>query len=153
MLRPTLRAAKAVAVLDRAWDDEFLDGFLATEHWGNDNVSFPGACYARYIEELYRGNRLITGEFTVLGRPARLAAITLPGARDRVRRRHIVPLRERAAAGRPRQQHATSSSSSIAAATSAPSSRARQPSGCGRRCRRSGRSETEPPARATLRLP
>ncbi len=78
MLRPTLRAAKAVTVLDRAWDDEFLDGFLATEHWGNDNVSFPGECYARYIEELYRGNKLVTGEFTVLGRPAKLSSITCP---------------------------------------------------------------------------
>ena len=78
MLRPTLKAQKAVTVLDRAWDDEFLDGFLATEHWGGDNVSFPGECYARYIEELYRGNALVRGEFSVLGRPARLANITCP---------------------------------------------------------------------------
>jgi len=78
MLRPTLKAAKAVTVLDRAWDDEFLDGFLATEHWGSDNVSFPGECYVRYIEDLYRKNQLVTGEFTVLGRPARLSNITCP---------------------------------------------------------------------------
>ncbi len=78
MLRPTLRAAKAVTVLDRAWDDEFLDGFLATEQWGNDNVSFPGECYARYIEELYRGNKLVAGTFTLLGRPAPLSSITCP---------------------------------------------------------------------------
>ncbi|HEY4240087.1 MAG TPA: alpha/beta fold hydrolase [Kofleriaceae bacterium] len=78
MLRPTLRAQKAVSLLDRAWDDEFLDGFLATERWGNDNVSFPGACYARYIEALYRGNELLRGTFTVCGRPARLDAIECP---------------------------------------------------------------------------
>ena len=47
--------------VDRAWDDEFLDGFLALETWGNDNVSFPGECYRRYIEELYRDNALVTG--------------------------------------------------------------------------------------------
>ena len=78
MLRPTLKAAKAVSVLDRAWDDEFLDGFLATEHWGKDNVSFPGECYAQYIDDLYRGNKLVAGTFTVLGRPARLESITCP---------------------------------------------------------------------------
>ena len=78
MLRPTLGAAKAVSVLDRAWNDEFLDGFLATEKWGNDNVSFPGACYARYVDELYRGNRLVNGTFTVLGRPARLENLRVP---------------------------------------------------------------------------
>ena len=78
MLRPTLRASKAVTILDRAWDDEFLDGFLASEKWGADNVSFPGACYGQYIQELYRGNKLVTGEFSVLGRPAKLSAITCP---------------------------------------------------------------------------
>jgi polyhydroxyalkanoate synthase len=91
MLRPTLKAAKTVAVLDRAWDDEFLDGFLATERWGNDNVSFPGACYERYIDELYRKNRLVTGEFTVLGRPARLGAITCPVLAIAFADDHIVP--------------------------------------------------------------
>jgi polyhydroxyalkanoate synthase len=92
MLRPTLRAAKTVALLDRAWDDEFLEGFLATEHWGHDNVSFPGACYARYIEELYRGNRLIRGGFTVAGRPAELHQITCPVLALAFADDHIVPL-------------------------------------------------------------
>ncbi|MFN0252057.1 MAG: alpha/beta fold hydrolase [Kofleriaceae bacterium] len=92
MLRPTLRAAKAVSVLDRAWDDEFLDGFLATEHWGHDNVSFPGECYARYIEELYRGNALVAGTFTVLGRPARLSSITCPVLAIAFNDDHIVPV-------------------------------------------------------------
>ncbi len=78
MLRPTLQAQKLVNLLDRAWNDEFLEGFLATEHWGNDNVSFPGATYARYITELYQQNRLVGGTFTVRGRPAPLANITCP---------------------------------------------------------------------------
>lgn len=78
LMRPTLTAAKVVGVLDRAWNDEFLDGFLATEQWGSDNVSFPGACYARYIEELYRDNRLVDGTFSVLGRPALLSNIRCP---------------------------------------------------------------------------
>jgi polyhydroxyalkanoate synthase len=92
MLRPTLRAQKMVAVLDRAWDDEFLDGFLATETWGNDNVSFPGACYAQYIQELYRENRLIKGEFTVLGRRALLSNITCPVLAIAFADDHIVPV-------------------------------------------------------------
>ena len=61
MLRPTYNLAKMVS-LDRAWDDEFLDGFLAIETWGNDNVSFPGACYARYVDELYRKDALVEGD-------------------------------------------------------------------------------------------
>jgi polyhydroxyalkanoate synthase len=92
MLRPTLRMAKTVALLDRAWDDEFLEGFLATEHWGHDNVSFPGACYARYIEELYRGNKLIRGGFTVAGRPAELSSIKCPTLALAFADDNIVPL-------------------------------------------------------------
>ena len=92
MLRPTLHAAKLVSLLDRAWDDEFLDGFLATERWGNDNVSFPGECYARYIEELYRGNRLVDGTFTVCGRPAKLSAIECPIHVVAFADDHIVPV-------------------------------------------------------------
>ena len=76
MLRPTLGLSKAVHVVDkasgrsgqRAVDDEFLDGFLALETWGNDNVSFPGACYVRYIEELYRKDALMSGTFTLSGK-------------------------------------------------------------------------------------
>ena len=78
LLRPTLNLAKAVAVIDRAWDDEFLDGFLAIETWGNDNVSFPGECYRRYIEELYRGDALAKGSFTLSGVPAKLESIECP---------------------------------------------------------------------------
>ena len=92
MLRPTLQAAKMVALLDRAWDDEFLDGFLATEQWGNDNVSFPGECYARYIEDLYRRNQLVAGTFTVLGRPAKLPSITCPTLAVAFADDHIVPV-------------------------------------------------------------
>lgn len=92
LLRPTLRAAKTVALLDRAWDDEFLEGFLATEHWGHDNVSFPGACYARYIEELYRRNKLVHGGFTVLGRAAELPAIRCPVLALSFADDNIVPL-------------------------------------------------------------
>ena len=78
LLRPTLSLSKAVALIDRAANDEFLDGFLALETWGSDNVSFPGKCYERYIEELYRGDALVRGTFTLSGTPARLENIDAP---------------------------------------------------------------------------
>lgn len=78
MLRPTMNLAKATTMLDKAWDDEFLDGFFALETWGNDNVSFPGACYERYIEELYRGDALVKGTFSLSGQPAKLENIRCP---------------------------------------------------------------------------
>ncbi len=78
LLRPTMSAAKLVGALDRAWDDEFLDGFLAVETWGNDNVSFPGACYRKYIEDLYRKDALQKGELRLANAPVRLQDVRCP---------------------------------------------------------------------------
>ncbi len=93
MLRPTLAISKLITLVDRRADAEFLRGFLATEIWGNDNVSFPGACYQRYIQDLYRDNRLVRGEFVLGGRPARLEAIQCPTLVVTFRDDHIVPWR------------------------------------------------------------
>ncbi|MFI5299772.1 MAG: alpha/beta fold hydrolase, partial [Polyangiales bacterium] len=78
LLRPTLTLSKIAHLADRAWTDEFLDGFLATETWGNDNVAFPGECYRRYIEALYRGDQLIDGTFSLSGVRVDLRALTTP---------------------------------------------------------------------------
>jgi polyhydroxyalkanoate synthase len=87
MLRPTLALSKAVHVVDKAFKDdpvnankweEFSEGFRAVEAWGNDNVSFPGACYVRYIEELYRNDALLAGTFTLSGKTVRLENISVP---------------------------------------------------------------------------
>lgn len=78
MLRPTLNLAKGVYMLDRAWDDEFLNGFIALETWGNDNISFPGEAFRKYIEELYQKNALLTGELSLAGERVELRNIRCP---------------------------------------------------------------------------
>jgi polyhydroxyalkanoate synthase len=78
MLRPTLNLSKVVTLVDRACDDEFLDGFLALETWGNDNVSFPGECWRTWVDELYRGDAFARGTFALSGRPARIEGVTCP---------------------------------------------------------------------------
>ncbi len=91
MLRPTLNLSKAVTLLDRLWDDDKLDSFFGLETWGNDNVSFPGACYERYISELYRNNALIAGTFTLSGRRAALENIRCPTLNVTFKHDSIVP--------------------------------------------------------------
>lgn len=78
LLRPTLPLMKAVSLLDRAWNDEFLDGFLALETWGNDNVGLPGEFYRTYIRDLYQRDALINGTFTLRGQPVKLKNLTCP---------------------------------------------------------------------------
>ena len=91
LLRPTLTLSKAVHMADKLWDDELMNGFLALETWGSDNVSFPGACYQRYVDELYRNNALVAGTFTLSGKPARLEAITCPTLAVTFQHDNIVP--------------------------------------------------------------
>jgi polyhydroxyalkanoate synthase len=96
LLKPTLGASKAMTIVDRAWDDEFLDGMFALERWGSDNVSFPGACYAQYIERLYRDNALLEGELMLSDRRARLESIECPCHIVTFEHDHIVPWRSAA---------------------------------------------------------
>jgi polyhydroxyalkanoate synthase len=97
LLRPTLPLRKAMSLVERAWDDEFLDGFFATERWGSDNVAFPGACFARYIEQLYRKNALVRGEMTLSGIPVELGRIQCPTLAVTFADDHIVPWQSAAA--------------------------------------------------------
>ena len=78
LLRPTLTLAKAVSLAQRTWDEPFLDGFFAIETWGNDNVSFPGACWRTYVEDLYRKNALVAGSLRLAGRTVELSAVRCP---------------------------------------------------------------------------
>lgn len=78
LLRPTLGLQKAVNLIDRAWNDEFLDGFFALETWGNDNVALPGEFYRRYIEGLYQDDGLLDGRFSLGGHPVNLQNIRCP---------------------------------------------------------------------------
>jgi polyhydroxyalkanoate synthase len=91
MLRPTLGLMKTVSLIDRAWDDEYLDGVLALETWGNDNVSFPGQAYQRYVDELYRKDALAQGTLRISGRPARLDSIQCPVLAVTFEHDNIVP--------------------------------------------------------------
>lgn len=97
MLRPTLTLSKAVHLLDRAWDDHSLDGFFALETWNNDNVSLPGEFYRRYIQELFRDDALVRGDFTLAGRPVDLGAIRCPVLNVTFEGDGIVPWRSAAA--------------------------------------------------------
>jgi polyhydroxyalkanoate synthase len=91
LLRPTMLLSKTVHLLDRAWNDEFLDGFLALETWGNDNVSFPGEAYKRYVEELYRKDALLGGSFRLSGRRVSLSSIEVPVLAVTFEHDNIVP--------------------------------------------------------------
>lgn len=77
LLRPTLTLSKAVGLIDRAWNDEFLDGFFAMETWGSDNVALPGEFFRRFAR-MYRDDDLVRGAMTLSGDPVHLVSIKCP---------------------------------------------------------------------------
>lgn len=91
LLKPTMPLQKAVQLYDKAEDERFLQGFLAVETWSNDNVSFPGACYVKYVEELYRRDALLHGDLEISGRPVDLGTIRCPTLAITFEHDHIVP--------------------------------------------------------------
>lgn len=78
MLRPTLGLAKLVHLLHKADDDAFVEGFLALETWGNDNVSFPGGAFVGLVQDLYRDDALARGTLSMSGQPVRLGDVRCP---------------------------------------------------------------------------
>lgn len=93
LLKPTLNLVKGLQLLERSWDDHFLDAFLAIETWGHDNVSFPGRAYERYVAALYQNDDLIHDRFTLSGRPVLLRNIRCPTLAVTFEHDHIVPHR------------------------------------------------------------
>jgi poly[(R)-3-hydroxyalkanoate] polymerase subunit PhaC len=98
LLRPTLGLSKMVGVLDRYWDDAFLDGFAALETWGSDNVSFPGGVYRTYIQGLYREDGLVNRSFRLGGERVDLGNIRCPSLVVTFEHDNIVPLESAAPA-------------------------------------------------------
>jgi polyhydroxyalkanoate synthase len=78
MLRPTQNLSKMVTLTEKWFDPAFRESFEALDHWANDNVAFPAAAYATYIDELYQKNNLIHGKHWVAGKRVDLKQITCP---------------------------------------------------------------------------
>jgi len=90
-LKPTLGASKLLGLVSRLESKDAWRTLLALEAWGNDNVSFPGGCYAEYVERLYRQDAFVRGEMRLSGRPAAPASIRCPLFVVSFAQDHIVP--------------------------------------------------------------
>ena len=78
LLRPTLTLSKLVHLLHKADDDPYVEGFLALETWGNDNVSLAGGAFEALVCDLYRDDALARGTLSLGGRPVRLSEVRCP---------------------------------------------------------------------------
>ena len=92
MMMPfTLNVKKYVEMLDIMEDREKLLNFLRMEKWIFDSPGQAGACYSRFIREMYQENSLVKGKLTINGRAVDLKKITMPLLNIYARNDHLVP--------------------------------------------------------------
>jgi poly[(R)-3-hydroxyalkanoate] polymerase subunit PhaC len=73
MLAPTTEIAQKATLLENLWNDEFVEAYQAMAQWTRDHVPFPGAAFRQVVDQLIRGNVLMSGAMRLGGRKVRLA--------------------------------------------------------------------------------
>lgn len=90
-LRPTGTVAKYKSLWQRGGDEGFRTLWAAMEQWSGDNVDFPGESYREYVRSCYFDNALMTGAWTMAGRPVALSEATMPAVAFAAGGDHICP--------------------------------------------------------------
>ena len=91
LLRPASQVVGRVRLWDNMWNDEFVRAYRRFDRWAADQIPFPGECFRQTTKELQQQNRLVRDEFTLAGRPVRLADVKVPLLHVVAEHDHIVP--------------------------------------------------------------
>jgi polyhydroxyalkanoate synthase len=68
MQAPTTEIAHYATLLENLWNDKFVEAWQAMAQWSREQVPFPGAAMRQVVEQLVRGNVLMTGRMQLNGR-------------------------------------------------------------------------------------
>jgi polyhydroxyalkanoate synthase len=80
-----------VRLLDNLDDEKIVESWQAMNTWVTDGVPFAGAAYRQLVNDLYRGNKLMTGQWQMRGRTVDVANIKASLLNIIARQDHIVP--------------------------------------------------------------
>jgi polyhydroxyalkanoate synthase subunit PhaC len=79
LLRPVENLiAKPINFYERMDDDRFVEDFVTTESWINDNIPVPGEVYRQFVKYLYQANLLTQNLMPVGKHIVNLKKITCP---------------------------------------------------------------------------
>jgi len=92
LLKPTSQISARVSLLEKMWDDEFLNGYQAMGQWSRDHVPFAGAAFRQTVHLLFRRNALVNGTVFLGGRRVDPGQIRAPVLLLVAEKDHIVPL-------------------------------------------------------------
>jgi len=78
-------------LLNVATDEAKLLNFLRMEKWLADRPHHPGSAARQWLIDLYKENKLVRGEFELMGEKVDLANITMPVLNIYAEHDHIIP--------------------------------------------------------------
>jgi polyhydroxyalkanoate synthase len=79
MLRPVQNVLqKPIDFYEHMHEEKYLEDFLATETWLQDNIPVPGEVYREFVKYLYQQNLLTKGRLAIGRHMVNLANITCP---------------------------------------------------------------------------
>lgn len=73
---PAKLAARPISLVWNLWDEEWLESYEAMNKWMSDFLHYPEAAFKKFAQEIVVGNKLLTGELEMFGRPVDLSKIT-----------------------------------------------------------------------------
>ncbi|MHB9287255.1 class III poly(R)-hydroxyalkanoic acid synthase subunit PhaC [Halobacteriales archaeon Cl-PHB] len=83
--------SKYVTLYENLENDAFVENFGRMEQWIWDGVDVAGEAYRQFVNDVYKDNQLIEGEFDLAGEPVELSDIELPVLQIVGEYDHIVP--------------------------------------------------------------
>lgn len=93
LMRPfELIGKKYLRFVDNVSNQEWTDHFLQVEKWLNDAPDQTGASFFELVKELYQGNKLIKGEFYLMGQKIDLSKLSIPVLNVMAKEDEIVPM-------------------------------------------------------------
>ena len=93
ILKPlTLTLDKYVGMTDKWTDPGYLSNFIRMEKWVFDSPAQAGATLSQFINDMYKGNKLIKGELELGGKTVDMKNITCPVLCACAEYDHLVPL-------------------------------------------------------------
>lgn len=77
-MKPYQEVLKWKSYFENLHDDRVMALFEPVDRWSNDNPDLAGAVFMKFMDDIYRDDRLLRGESTIHGRKVDLEAIEAP---------------------------------------------------------------------------
>ena len=90
-LRPFGKVAGAMNLLNQADKEEVVRSNLRMGKWETDNIPFPGGVFRQMVNDFLRGNKLVSGEWSIGGQRVDLGTIRVPFLHLLAQEDHITP--------------------------------------------------------------